>query len=231
MSLAIQPPNSQDYLEWQAKHQAELATKYAEQSIGHAQRSAMALYAMYDACYELFTMGVHKERGLSWEAYFTDITGMNGSRYYQIKRVRDLARIIYDETGEIALEYQLRQFPRDIAQKREKTAILQVYDVAKKAMQQGDKKPYDTAQEVISEIQATLIPAPESDTDKIVNHVIEQVLHERTLRRNEHIQSGSNWETVRKSYLSMGYRRRQRAHVRARRNETMLLIERRRKEN
>jgi hypothetical protein len=236
MSLALQPTNSQAHLEWVVQHELELSLAYADKAISNARKSAHHAYSMFDACLQLQAMGVHKAMGKTWQQYFCELTGyQDASRFYQLKKVRELARIIHTETGEIATEWELRSFPLNDVNTTQKEAILALYHTAKQtALQRDNKAPdktdYAIAQEVIIEIQATLIPAPETDTDKVVNHVIEQILHEKTLRRNDHIQHNSQWETVHKSYPSIGYRKRvQKGIVRNRRNETLLLIQRKRK--
>lgn len=218
MILPTQPTIPQ--LEWQVKHNLELAQQFARDAVEFARKAQYHYFQMYENCRALYEQGAHRLAGMDWEAYYCNLTGhKNASRYYQLKRVYEYAMLINEETGILPTEWELREFPTKAIAPTQKQAVLEVFNAAQVSAQlrknnAPDKSDYEAAQDVVSSIASTLVTSAEdveekSDVDAIIETYLERYHHETEQRRKQHIAENSNWEIVsRHKAMSTGLRKR-----------------------
>ena len=210
-----------DSLENQARIQARKAQEQTNIAIEAIEQAQRHYYAMYDACLELRQRQAHISNNMSWQDYFEELTGFNISRWYQIDKVIQHARLIEAETGYLPSEVELRHFPTYDVPISEKAAILALYDTAKQVAsvatngkrKNPEKSDYTMAIEVIQDIRATFINGDDSDKDEILETLITRYFVEKDKRRLQHIHDNSSWELVkREKAIGIGLRKNTMAH-------------------
>lgn len=227
--LAINLTNAIADYENDVRVEMTIATNEAYQAIEHSEKAQAAYYRMYLNCAQLQAMKVHRRYNMTWDEYFCYLTGYGSStRFYQLKRVIEHAIVIYENLGIVPSEYELREFPVKDVPANEPAKVLEVYRIGKLSAQVRDGTnalkaiDFEEAQNVIGDIQSTLITKIDDDNhevnlDEIISNMLANRHDERESRRNQHIIENLKWELVkRENVIGVGLRKQSRIRIRAR---------------